>query len=172
MRKDMLVIGEVAFASLLVAVLLYPLLHECGHALASILLGVDVLEFNLRPPLASVVCDMTNASNLDIIIIGLSGNLLSTLVVIILYLINIENFCLWFMRLYLCIVCILSYGLSIVNLLIHDISDNTDDIFRVASMYPKTKVLCVVMCIVLLGVTIFLVVKSKILSHFDSRLKK
>lgn len=70
--KDTLKLLGILFFGLLTAVIIYPFLHESGHSIAAVLLGAEVLAFNLFP-LPNVLCSMTNMRDISIIIIGLNG---------------------------------------------------------------------------------------------------
>lgn len=70
--KDAVKLFGILFFGLLTAVIIYPFLHESGHLIAAVLLGAEVLEFNLFP-LPNVLCDMTHMRDISIIIVGLNG---------------------------------------------------------------------------------------------------
>lgn len=70
--KDAVKLLGVLFFGLLTAVIIYPFLHETGHSIAAVLLGAEVLEFNLSP-LPNVLCNMTNLRDVSITIVGLNG---------------------------------------------------------------------------------------------------
>lgn len=70
--KDTVKLFGILFFGLLTAVIIYPFLHESGHSIAAVLLGAEVLEFNLFP-LPNILCNMANMGIVEKIIIGLSG---------------------------------------------------------------------------------------------------
>lgn len=70
--KDAVKLFGILFFGLLTAVIIYPFLHESGHLIAAVLLGAEVLEFNLFP-LPNILCNMANMSIVEKIIIGLNG---------------------------------------------------------------------------------------------------
>ena len=64
---------------LLVAVVIYPTLHELGHALAAILVGARVKAWSVFP-LSYVVCDFSGASPQAMAVVSLAGLLFPLLV--------------------------------------------------------------------------------------------
>ncbi|MCQ2455240.1 MAG: hypothetical protein MJ090_03775 [Clostridia bacterium] len=71
------------FLGLLTSVLIYPFLHELGHVFATILVGVECMEFHLLPA-PYVLCDMSTAGNTDFYIVGFAGVVFPLIIVIIL----------------------------------------------------------------------------------------
>ena len=59
----------------LVAVVVYPVIHEFSHSLVAIAVGARVVEINIFP-VPSVLCDIQAVDNTGIVAIGLSGMLL------------------------------------------------------------------------------------------------
>jgi len=60
------------FLGLCLAIFIYPFLHELGHVIASLLLGLQCREFHLLP-MPYVLCDMSQAREIDYYIVGSSG---------------------------------------------------------------------------------------------------
>lgn len=60
------------FFGLFIAILVYPFLHELGHAIATLAVGVECKEFHLLPA-PYVLCDMSTAGNTDFYIVGFAG---------------------------------------------------------------------------------------------------
>lgn len=63
------------------AVLIYPVLHEMGHVLTTVLWGGRVVQLQLRPP-ASVLCCFSSVNTDGQVIAGLGGMLLPFLLTI------------------------------------------------------------------------------------------
>ena len=60
------------FLGLCLAIFIYPFLHELGHVIASVLLGLQCREFHLLP-MPYVLCDMSQAREIDYYIVGSAG---------------------------------------------------------------------------------------------------
>lgn len=60
------------FLGLLTAGIIYPFLHELGHAIATIAVGAECMEFHLLPA-PYVLCDMSTAGNMEFYIVGFAG---------------------------------------------------------------------------------------------------
>lgn len=70
--KDFIKFLFILFLGLLTAVIIYPFLHESGHSIAAVLLGAEVLEFDLFP-IPSTLCNLVNMNTVEKIAIGLNG---------------------------------------------------------------------------------------------------
>lgn len=103
MKKDIETVIGIGLIALLMSILFYPLLHETGHIISSLIVGGKIVKFNMIPP-ASVICDMKNVSDIGIIIVGISGNLFPTIVCILMYTVNKYTFWFWYTRLNLCAI--------------------------------------------------------------------
>lgn len=101
----------ITFLGLIVAVLFYPFLHEFGHSLATMLVGGNIKEFVLFP-LPYVVCELNEITNVQIVIIGLSGMLFP---IIFSFVIHSNNFWLWLIGLYLNVICFISFVISFIS---------------------------------------------------------
>ncbi|HCG34937.1 MAG: hypothetical protein PHV32_00180 [Eubacteriales bacterium] len=60
---------------LIVAIFIYPFLHEGGHVLATLISGGEVKEFMVFP-LPNILSDVSGVSNAGLVFIGLSGVML------------------------------------------------------------------------------------------------
>ena len=58
--------------SLITTILIYPFLHELGHVIATILVGIEFSEFHLFP-VPYVLCNMVNAGRMEYFVVGFAG---------------------------------------------------------------------------------------------------
>lgn len=93
--KDILKCIGILFVGLFVSIILYPLLHETGHYIVTVLAGGRVADFNLLP-VPSVVCEVTKVGDFGKIFIALGG---IGIPFFISMLFNPENFWLWYINL-------------------------------------------------------------------------
>ncbi len=93
---------------LVTAVLIYPLLHEAGHVLTSVLLGGRVVALSWLP-LPSVVSEVGRLSAAATALIGWGGLLLPALLSLLL---RPRRFCLWYGVFVLRFICLLSFLLA------------------------------------------------------------
>lgn len=96
---------------LLVAVIIYPLLHELGHSIMAVLVGASVLELKLFP-IPYVLCSTEGMDMVGQVVIGTGGIILP----LIISQIKVRfNFWLWYTQLLL-------KGISVLALIISAIS--------------------------------------------------
>lgn len=148
---------------LLSAILIYPILHEGGHALATILFGGKVCEFHLLP-LPFVICESSQISLSGMILIGLSGMLFPLLFSWVIYL---KNFWVWLIGLYLNFICLLSFAIALYGCIrfINGSSIATDDITKVLELCPgKISVFVIALIVLIIGMVIQIII-SKPLQH-------
>ena len=70
--RDLLKILGIFFFGLLTAIVIYPILHEGGHSLVALVVGADVVEFNIFP-VPNIMCNVFELSDLRISAIGFGG---------------------------------------------------------------------------------------------------
>lgn len=98
--KDLFKCVALFVVGVIVAVFVYPILHELGHALSAIAFGVKIKDVSLFP-LPSVLCEFNGQSSIVIAFIGFCGILVPS-VITFLYVPN--NF--WFWYVWLMMKCI------------------------------------------------------------------
>ena len=81
-KTDVKKIGMLLIAGLSVAIVIYPTIHELGHSIAALIVGAEVIEFNLLP-LPSVLCNVGNVSRCGMVFISIGGNIFPLLLVLI-----------------------------------------------------------------------------------------
>ena len=105
---------KILFCGLFVAIILYPLLHEAGHALVATIVAEDV---NISIfPLPRVICHISNTQVAGISAIGISGMFFPLMVSL---LIKCKGFWLWLISFYLKAISIIGFVLSYVALICH-----------------------------------------------------
>lgn len=153
----------ILLVGLLSAILIYPILHEGGHALATVLFGGKVCEFHLLP-LPFIICESSEVSLSGMILIGLSGILFPLLFSWVIYL---KNFWVWLIGLYLNFICFLSFAISLYGCIrfINGSSIATEDITKVLELCPEKISAFVIGLIVLIIGIVMQIIVSKPLQH-------
>lgn len=151
--KDCRKVLWLLIVGLFTAVLLYPLLHEWGHSLATVILGGKVIEFHLFP-LPNVLCDGRSVGNTGLAVVGLCGMLTPFLLSLMC---RPKCFTLWYIVQLVKGISSLAFALSLVSLsgpkyAVH-IAD--DDILTVLRFWPDGKGLCTVMMTGLLLLAVY-----------------
>lgn len=112
--KDALKCFGLLAVGLLTAIFLYPFFHELGHAITAIIFGSDVSDFRLLP-IPSVMCRMDMTNKFAIISVGFGGMLLP-------YFLSIaspgKHFWIWYLWLVTSGICLLSFTVSIVGVIL------------------------------------------------------
>lgn len=81
-KNDVKKIGLMLIVGLCVAIVIYPAIHELGHSVVAIVVGAEVIEFNLFP-LPSVLCNVGNVSSAGMVLISIGGSIFPLLLAII-----------------------------------------------------------------------------------------
>lgn len=172
--KDILKFITMLIISLIIAIFMYPFVHELGHSFACILLGINVIDFEVLP-IPYILCDMTFANKIDTIIIGNAGNLMPAFIVYITYLFKIKNFNIKFARFYFNCCCIISYIVTIISIIITK-SGNfdlvyQDDVAQLVNIYDNIWIQHLLIYIVLIIISLIMIIKNKpiktLLKHFE-----
>lgn len=153
----------ILLVGLLSAILIYPILHEGGHALATVLFGGKVCEFHLLP-LPFIICESSEVSLSGMILIGLSGMLFPLLFSWIIY---VKNFWIWLIGVYLNFICLLSFAISLYGCIkfINGSPIANEDITKVLELCPgKSSVFLLGLIVLIVGMVIQITI-SKPLQH-------
>lgn len=108
--KDLFKCVALFVVGVIVAVFVYPILHELGHALSAIAFGVKIKDVSLFP-LPSVLCEFNGQSSIVIAFIGFCGILVPS-VITFLYVPN--NFWFWYVWLMMKCITMLSFIIACV----------------------------------------------------------
>ncbi len=111
--KDVVKISGILFTGLFVAIVLYPFLHETGHAAATVLSGANLCDFRLFPQ-PYVVCNLSSLCFRGQCMIGISGMLLPF---ILSCLVRSRRFWLWIVCFFIKSISIIAFGISYIAVL-------------------------------------------------------
>lgn len=126
--------------ALFISVILYPFLHELGHLIMAILLGVRVVEVNLLP-IPNIICE-TAASNIENFLIGFGGIFFPIILSIC---ISTKKFWIWYANFILKGICLLSVVISALSLIFEKSQLFIQDDMRVVlSLWASGKQFCLI----------------------------
>lgn len=114
--KDVFRLFGVSFTGLLVAMLIYPFLHELGHTIASLIVGAEVVDFNLFP-IPFIVCNSNGINEKFHCVIGIAGMIFPLLISLVL---RKKNFWWWLVSLALQLISLLAFAISYLANLFFD----------------------------------------------------
>lgn len=156
--KDAMKIAAITVVGLIIAVIVYPFLHEGGHSLAAVIVGAKVEEFNLYP-LPNVLCNVQSVGTVGLVVIGIGGMLFPFLLTSI---IQPKRFWSWFICFTTRGICLLSFAIALFAVAVFqtDLKVVNEDITQVMQIAPNYRALYVVMLLGLIAWDILLVVKS------------
>ncbi len=120
---------------LLVATVIYPLLHELGHIITSVLVGAEVVDMALLP-VPSILCDVIGINNLGLVVIGFGGMVFP---VLISFFLPRRWFFVWYLRMLLQVVSILAIIISCVSVIL--MVNPQDDMIQVLKFWEYGKIL-------------------------------
>lgn len=152
----MLIVG------LIVTIVVYPILHELGHSIVAILLGAEVVEFNIFP-YPNVLCNIKGVSSIGIIAISIAGCVFPILFAIK----SPSKFIGWYVCFTIRWVCVLSYLISIVSVILFrlDMPVENEDITRALIEKPQYAFEYLMLYLVLIIIIILLIIKSNPTEH-------
>lgn len=139
---------QLLFTGLFIAIFVYPFLHETGHFISSLLLHVRVLDFKIIP-MPSVLCEFNGSINsIEFLIIGLSGAILPYAVT---FLLPMKTFWLWYCRVTIKLICLISFIISIASVLLYQKGNSlsNDDMTNILQYTPQYSLPCLVLFILL-----------------------
>lgn len=166
--KNILRIVLLTFVGFSIAIVIYPFIHELGHFTACKIVGAEVSKFSLFP--AFVECNVLGLNRREILIIGISGNLLPTIVMILYTLIiKPKNIYIIYTKVHSAFTCWFSWLLSLFNIIaiqlgygdLNIIKD--EDIAKIVIKYPDITILCLLLCVLITIVCQFFMLNKKTL---------
>lgn len=163
--RDILKTIEILFIGLVVAILIYPLLHEIGHSFFAVLSGIKVLEFEISP-IPSVLCNMSDASVLQYILIGLGGMVFPFIVSVAFH---PKHFVWWYIDFVVKIISMIAFGISIVGIIMYKTNTpiRNEDITTTLQAAPDLWVSLLLLCILAELVLILSIIKSQPIKHIE-----
>jgi hypothetical protein len=157
--RDVLRLVGITLAALFTALVLYPFLHESGHALAALLTGADCRAFRLFPT-PYVEVSAAQISRAALAAVGLSGPLLPCAAALIC---PSKPFPVWCIRLTARGICVLSMLISATAILLRRggaIMEN-EDVIQVLAFWPDGELWILSGAVLLSGVLIAVIIKEK-----------
>ena len=133
MLKDALKILSILIVGLIVAIFIYPFLHESGHIITAIFVGADVVEFTLLP-LPSVLCETAKVGGGGIVAISFGGIVFPLLISL---LVPRKWFFTWYLRALLQGISVLALIVSCISVLF--VVNTQDDMHLVLRVWKISK---------------------------------
>ncbi|HIR53679.1 MAG TPA: M50 family metallopeptidase [Candidatus Onthovicinus excrementipullorum] len=132
--RDFIKVMGILWTGILVAVFIYPCLHEAGHMIAALLAGAEVADVQLLP-LPSILCNIKNVGAVGQVFIGLAGMIVPALFSL---LCRISPFYFWYAIVVLRGICLLSLIISGVAIVLFQlgIPIENEDMTGVLSVWP------------------------------------
>ena len=163
--KDIVKTLEIMVLGLAVAVFVYPFFHELGHVLFAYLSGIKVLEFNILP-IPSVLCNMSDASVLQYLLIGLGGMIFPFIVSVAFH---PKHFVWWYIDFVVRIISMIAFGISIVGIIMYKTNApiRNEDITTTLHAVPDLWVSLLLLCILAELVLILSIIKSQPIKHIE-----
>ena len=164
--KDILKYVGLFFVGLFVAIIIYPFLHESGHSMMAILVGAKVIDFNLLP-LPYVTCEVSNLNTTSMILIGLAGMFLPTLISII---VRPASFWFWYCNLVIKFICLLSFAISFVATVLYlfGVTIKNEDIVQVIDIWNNgIFVLIITMVLSMIGIIRSIIKQKPLIKIMD-----
>lgn len=127
--KDALKTFGILAMGLFVAIIVYPFLHEAGHTIATVLVGANIIEFNLWP-IPSILCNAIGITTGGLVIIGFGGTIFPILISLIL---PRKWFFVWYLKALLQGISMLALCVSFVSVLFK--VNMQDDMFQVLKFW-------------------------------------
>lgn len=148
------------FAGLVVAVVVYPVLHECGHAFFAFVAGVKVEEINLFSEF-SVICSVDKTESAEAVFVGYGGIIIpvifSCLFVSDIFILRYMNFVLKAINLIS-----LAYSGCAAVLFFLDVPVYQNDVTTMLSISSDSIFFTVVIIIVCTGAVVHSIIRSKL----------
>lgn len=161
----MIKIIKITIIGLVIAMLIYPFTHELGHTLTCLIVGAEVLEFEVLP-VPHITCNIIGLTKSQIIAIGLSGNIVPLFIIGIIDVVTrkVKEFELLYAKVYFYFCCWLSMVFSAVSGIFMIMKE--DDVYNIINRYPEEKVNCTIICVILAIVIMIRVYKIRIVKQF------
>ena len=133
--KDAIKAAGLLFFGLFTAMILYPLIHELGHFVIALFVGIRVERFALWP-VPFVECEVTAASDVEQVLIGLGGIFIPYYTSVFL---KFRCFWLWYVSLLLKGISIYAMLLSFIAVVLNlnGIFWENEDIVQVLQIFPN-----------------------------------
>lgn len=161
--KERFRLGGLFVISLTTALLIYPFLHEMGHALIAIIVGAEIEEIVLLPS-PYVSCNVKKVSFMGQVLIGTGGIILPYTFA---FWIKSQKFWVWYLLLWLKGISVYALIVSAVTAFFHfagkDIAN--DDLVQILKLSPGKEVAYVIVFIIMLFYGIVVILREKPLAR-------
>lgn len=156
--KDIVKLIAITCLGLFIVIIGYPVLHELGHSSVAMIVGAEMLEFNLFP-LPSVLCNISGVSPFRSAMIGAGGMLLPFSFSILIY---SKHFWLWYIGLIMNIICMISFVISIIGCVafLNSAPIKNEDITSILNVYPNSVYLWIMGFLFVIAYSVFCIFKS------------
>lgn len=143
---------------LLISIVIYPFLHETGHSVAILLFGGEIINFEIMP-VPYVLCQITDNSETEFVIIGVFGMLFPYIVS---FFVPTKNFWLCYVKTTIRLICFLSFVLSIVSVYLYQKGSQmqNDDITTILQNSPNSLLFCSISLVFLSISSFILLIKD------------
>lgn len=167
--KDAIKVFGLIVVGLLCAIIIYPFFHEMGHSITAMLVGADVVEFNLFP-IPNVLCNVNLINKTGIILTGIGGMLMPLFLTV---LIHPKGFWLWYSALIIKGISLLSFIISAVAVILYKLGIPmiNEDITQVLDMWNDGWMICLLGSLLFSVLTIIGIARKKplkrLLEYFE-----
>lgn len=146
--KDTIKITVILIVGLFTAIVIYPMLHEMGHAITTMLFSGQVMSIQLFP-IPQTVCNIKNLNILQQGIVGLSGMITPFALS---FLISNKRFVSWLISFVIKGISFLAFFLSYISLLCFDegIVWEREDIIRVLGLWENKNAILLLLSLILI----------------------
>ncbi len=161
------------FIGLLIAIFIYPFLHELGHVIASFIVGIECSELHLLP-MPYVLCDMSSAKKIDYYIVGSAGILFPILIFQLFQPLRNKNIFIDFSVFIIEVISALACVISLISIILLQFGyelredDITSVLIKTNSSLLFTGIVSFVLTIVLVNIVITMFKQKTIHTVIDS----
>lgn len=161
--KDILKILYIIVVGLLMSLLIYPMLHELGHLLATLAFGGSVGKISVFPA-AYTECNVFSVSSFGKVVIGLSGMLFP----ILFSGFRFKNFYAWYPVFVLRGIGFLSFVISAASIILffNGITVENEDVVQVLQISSEHSALTIGMVFVMTILTAALIITDRPIKRF------
>ena len=144
---------------ILMAVIVYPVLHELAHSITCVLFGAEIIEVNLFP-CPSVLCNVDGVSNIGVIAIGISGVVLPFVFAMIG---KTNKFWIWYIKYVIKLISALAFIISAISTICFLTGRplSNDDTTQLLLVWGNNKWICLIAFIGLSIIAVFELVKER-----------
>ena len=155
--KDILKCIGLLIVGLFVSVIGYPFLHETCHTIIALVVGAKVIDFSLLP-LPYVTCEISITNDFGLILIGLAGMYLPMIFSLI---IRPKSFWLWYGLLLTKGICLLSFIISLVSIILYNfgIKVSNEDIVQIMDVRSEGDLILAILMILSMLIVFYSIIR-------------